>query len=506
MKTDFISNRFNLVLPMRRIFVFILLILSLAGKPQSEIRHFTLDQTLEIARYQSLDALNAKEQFQSSFWEFKSFRGDYLPQVKLNATIPDLQRVIQSIPVSGVPTYVPQQYTQYSANLGITQRIGLTGGTLSVTSGLQRMDNIINDSTSTSYLSTPINIGYSQPIFQYNPFKWERKIQPLKYSLAKRKYLEDIEQVNINASAYFFGLLQAQIEKKIALTNLSNYDTLYRIAKGRYQLGKIAENDLLLLELNFLKAQAAVENANLGLDNALFRFKSFLRIKDTTSFVLIPPSDIQFVTVNPSAAVDEANKNSSSAEDFQRRLLEAARDVNIAKMEGRFDAKLTAVFGYNQTAPTLQKAYYSALDQEQITLGMDIPILDWGVARGKIKMAESRQEIVKNSVEQDAVDFQRNVYLKVIQFNMQKNQLRIAAKSDTVARKTYEVTKGRYLIGKINSILDLNNAQIETDNAEKSYYEALQTYWRSHFELRKMTLFDFQHKEPLQFNFEDVKP
>ena len=224
-----------------RILSLLLLILPIIGMTQNEPRQFTMDQALELAKHQSLDAMNAKQQFQASFWEYKSFKGDYLPQLKLNATIPDLQRVIQSIPVGGVQTYVPQQYTQYSADLGLTQRIGFTGGTLSVSSGLKRMDNIINDSTTVSYLSTPINIGYSQPIFQYNPFKWERKLQPLKYSLAKRKYLEDIEQVNITTTNYFFGLLQAQIEKKIALTNLSNYDTLYRIAKGRYQLGKIAE-------------------------------------------------------------------------------------------------------------------------------------------------------------------------------------------------------------------------------------------------------------------------
>ena len=496
-------NRFSLS---RRSLALIIFFIPFLGISQTEARRFTLEEALELAKYQSLDALNAKQQFRSSFWEYRSFKGDYLPQLKLSATIPDLQRVIQSIPVGGIQTYVPQQYTQYSADLGLSQRIGLTGGTLSVSSGLKRLDNVINDSTTISYLSTPINIGYSQPIFQYNPFKWERKLQPLKYSLAKRKYLEDSEQVNITTTNYFFGLLQAQIEKKIALTNQSNYDTLYRIAKGRYQLGKIAENDLLLLELNFLKAQAAVENANLGLDNALFRFKSYLRIKDTISFILVPPSNIVFTTVNPVLAVSEANKNSSASEDFQRQLLEAARDVNFAKMDGRFDAKLTAVFGYNQTAPSLEKAYHSALDQEQVTLGLDIPILDWGVARGKIKMAESKQEIVKNSVEQEIIDFERNVYLKVIQLNMQKNQLRIAAKSDTVARKTYEVTKGRYLIGKINSILDLNNAQIENDNAEKSYYEALQTYWRSCFELRKMTLYDFLRNEQLQFNFEDVKP
>jgi outer membrane protein TolC len=482
------------------------MMIPLTGAAQNAPRKFTLDQTLELARNRSIDALNAKQQFRSSFWEYKSFRGDYLPQITLSGTIPDLQRTIPLVYENGVQTYVPQQYTQYSANLGINQRIGFTGGTLSINSGLQRLDNIIDDSVSTSYLSTPVNIGYSQPIFQYNPFKWERKLQPLKYSMAKKKYLEDIEQVNLTATTIFFDLLQTQIEKKIAMTNLSNYDTLYRIAKGRYQLGKIAENDLLLLELNFLKAQAAVENADLALDNAQFRFKSFLRLKDTAAFNLVPPADITYVTVKPQDAIEQANFNSSTSEDFQRRLLEAARDVNMAKMEGRFDATLSAIFGYNQTAPTLDKAYKSPLDQEQVTLKMDIPLLDWGVARGKIKKAESNEEIIKNSIEQEIIDFERNIYLKVVQYNMQKNQLRIAAKSDTVARKTYEVTKGRYLIGKINSILDLNNAQIETDNAQKSYYYALQNYWRICFELRKLTLYDYLRNEPIHFNFEDVKP
>ena len=61
------------------------------------------------------------------------------------------------------------------------------------------------------------------------------------------------------------------------------------------------------------------------------------------------------------------------------------------------------------------------------------------------------------------------------------------------------------MIGKINSILDLNNAQIETDNSEKNYYSALQTYWRSYYEIRKMTLFDFAQKKALTFELKDIK-
>ena len=204
-------------------------------------------------------------------------------------------------------------------------------------------------------------------------------------------------------------------------------------------------------------------------------------------------------------AVQQAVHNTSTALDFQRRLLEAARDVNKAKTEGRFDANLTAVFGLTQSGDNIPDAYYKPLDQQQVGLQFTVPIVDWGVARGKIKMAQSQQEIVKNSVEQELVDFQRNIYLKVVQFNMQERQLMIAAKSDTVASKSYDVTKGRYLIGKINSILDLNNAQIETDNAQKNYYNALQTYWQSFYEIRKLTLFDFRKNELLQFSIKDIK-
>lgn len=490
-----------------RIFLFTLLILfTTESIAQQKIRRLTLEQALEIAKKNSPDAHNSKQAFRSSFWAYRTYRGTYLPNLSFDAVVPDLQRAFQLYHnPDGSVTYTPYQYVNYSAELSLSQRIGFTGGTLFLRSGLQRLDNTV-DSTITSYLTTPINIGYTQPVFRFNPYKWERKLEPLKYEVAKKKYLEDLEQINITTTNYYFNFLAAQIDKKVALTNRSNYDTLFRIAKGRYELGKIAENDLLLLELNLLKAQAAVETADLQLDNAEFYFKSYLRIQDTIPIELVPPVIQDFSVVNPVKAIEEAGHNSSASMNFTRRKLEAARDVNQAKMDNRFDADITAIFGYNGSEPTLPEAYKNQRDQEQVTVGITIPILDWGVARGKIKMAESQQEIVLNNIEQEMIDYDRNIYLKVMQFNMQRNQIRIAGKADTVAKKTYDVTKGRYLIGKITSILELNNAQIEADSYEKAYYNSLQTYWRSYFELRKLTLFDFNANRPLNFNFEDVRP
>jgi outer membrane protein TolC len=472
---------------------------------QIKPRQLTLAEAIEISRTQSPEALNAKQAFSKSYWEFRSFRASYLPALALNSTLPDVNQVISPyLNADGSQTYSNSQKISAWANLALTQKIGITGGTVSVNSYLSGVHNVNSDNL-TPYLSYPVSVEFSQPIFTFNPYRWDKKIKPLSYSIAKRKYIEAIEQIAINTTNYFFTLLQAQVDKKIATMNLTNSDALYTIAKNRYLLGKIAENEMLQMELSFLKAQAALENADLNLDNAQFKFKSFLRIKEDVSIVLLPPGNIDFFKIDPTKAVAIANENSSVPLDKKRQLLEAASAVNLAKLEGRFDAEIHALIGLQQTGATLPDAYINPLDQRQVSVKLTIPIVDWGVAHGQIKMAQSQEEIMKNTTEQELIDFQRDVYLKVIEFNMQQNQLAIAAKSDTVARKSYEVIKGRFLIGKMNNTLELNNAQLDRDDSEKNYYGALQTFWRTYFEIRKLTLFDFITNTPLPFDLRDFK-
>lgn len=474
------------------------------ARAQVKTRQLTLDESISLAKTQSTEALIAKQTYSNNYWEYRSFQASNLPALAFTATLPNVNQTISSQNIDGIVSYASSKYLSAQANLALTQKIGITGGTISLNSYLSGVYNKDAENP-LPYLSYPINIEFNQPIFSYNPYRWDRKIKPLKFSQAKRKYIEDIEQISITVTNYFFALVQAQVEKKIALINLANYDTLYRIAKGRYQLGKIAENDLLQLELNFLQAQAAVENADLFLDNAQFQFKSYLRLQDSTRIDLLPPTEIIFFKIDPEKAVNLANQNSSTSMEFQKRLIEAASNVNFAKTDGRFDANIHALIGLQQSGPTVSEAYQNPADQRQVSLGLTIPIVDWGVAHGKIKMAQSQEDIVKNSVEQESIDFSRNVYLKAIQFNMQQNQVTIAARSDTVARKSYEVIKGRYMIGKINSIIDLNTAQLATDNSQKNYFFTLQTFWRSYYEIRKLTLFDFEKNEPIKFDPGDFK-
>ena len=60
-----------------------------------------------------------------------------------------------------------------------------------------------------------------------------------------------------------------------------------------------------------------------------------------------------------------------------------------------------------------------------------------------------------------------------------------------LSEKRYEMCRERYITGKI-SFLEYNNAQLEKDNAQISYLQTLQKNWQRYYQIRKLTLFDYE--------------
>lgn len=466
-----------------------------------EVKLLTLDEAISIAQLQSPDALSATHRLRSSYWQFRNYKADLMPRLTLDATLPSLSDNINKISTPEGDIFSRYNQISYLGALSLTKNLSLTGGTIFINSDLERIDNILEDST--SFRSSPLNIGIRQPVFGYNKYKWQKKIEPLKFNESQRKYLEDIENVSLNTVNAFFRLLDAQIRLKIQQTNLANNDTLYQIARGRYNIGTIAENELLQIELSLLNARSAVEEANLEVEMRLFDLRSYLRLPEDVQIELVPPGEPQVKAVNTQDAVAFARQNRSDVLAFERRLLEADSKVNEAKTADRLNANLYAIYGLSQSSDNFENIYQQPLEGKTVEFGITLPILDWGLARSRIKLAESDRELERTAVQQSIKDFDQEILLKVMQYNMQPTQFAISSKSDTVAQKRYEVTKQRYLIGKIG-ITDLNIAQTEKDNARQGCIAALATYWRSYYELRKLTLFDFRTGKPITFNFNDI--
>jgi len=486
----------------RFIFLFIITGFSLTGSGQVRTLNFTLDDVISLAREQSPMGIMARHRFRGSYWEYRTHKAKFRPSLSLEGTLPNLDRSIDIITLpDGDDAFVERSLATYDVTARLQQNIAPTGGTVFMSSGLRRIDLLRNDQTSSTYSSTPVSIGIRQPIKAHNSFRWERKIEPLKYEAAQKNYVESLEQVSLRAVDYFFSLSLAQVNLQIAELNYANNDTLFQIAKGRYNIGTIAENELLQLELAFLTSSTDLNEAGIQLEIARFRLRSFLGYNENVNIELIIPAEIPDMEVDVGMALKQAHANNPEIIDLQRQLLEADASVAEAKAERGLQADLFAQFGLTQQSPTIANVYDNTQDWERMVVGLEVPILDWGLAKGRFKMAQSNQEVTRTNVLQDEIDFDQNVMLQVMQFNLQDDQLRIAAKSDTVAQMRYNVTKQRFYIGKID-VLELNDALRARDDATRNYLSALQNYWNYYFNIRRLTLYDFQRDLPLNEDFE----
>ncbi|MGB0177351.1 MAG: TolC family protein [Owenweeksia sp.] len=484
---------------MNKVIILLLIAFGCTSLSAQEKEVLSLKETIQRAKEQSPSYYRAVNQAENEYWNYRQFRASNMPQLRLNGTLPEysksISRVIQD---DGTYAFRPSEQLLLDASLAINQRILLTGGSFSVSSSLQRTD-VYDPVRRLDYFSVPVSLSYSQPMMLYNELKWNNRIQPIVYKESQRAFHEDMETISGEATELYFNALDASINKQIATLNVSNNDTLYQISKGRYNLGKIAENDLLQIELNLLNARNSLRSADLNYEIATQNLKRYLGIPTNTDLDLSIPTDVPEINIPIEKALDEARNNRQAVLEFRRRRLEAEQAVAAAKGQSGYNFNLQANFGLNKQDSDFNEVYASPFSQQnRISVGISIPIIDWGNARAQVRRAEANRELVEVNVQQDEINFEQEVYLQVMRFNMQNEQLEIAAKADTVAQKRYEVTKQRYLTGKI-TITDLNLAQSEKDSARKNYLGALRSYWSSYYTVRKLTLYDFVNQGPISY-------
>ncbi|MDD4107736.1 MAG: TolC family protein [Prolixibacteraceae bacterium] len=469
-----------------------------------DIQYLTLDDVIDIASQQSLDAFRNKNMYLARYWEFRYFKADRLPTLTIEATPFDYNRSMQKVYNydENRDEYKSREDLSSEVAMLLNQNVGLTGGRIFARSELNLTEKLGSDRIS-SYSSTPFSLGYTQNINGYNSLKWTARIEPLKFEEAKKEFIQAKEELAIKATRQFFNLVDAQIEVNIANTNLANADTLYRIGKGRFQVGTVTQDELLNLELSYMNAQLALTRANLGLERSRAQLNSFLGYDNDTKIECIIPVELPDINISADEAVTEAFQNNPEIINQQRRLIEEDRKVKQAKSQSGISGDVYALYGLNQNADELSMVYKDPLDRQRLQVGLNIPVLDWGRRKGRLAMAESNREVIRISVNQEKIDFQQNVIMNVMEFNLQADQVLSRAKADTVAQMGYDVTQQRFLIGKID-VTKLNLARNDQESARRAYINALRSYWNYYFTIRQLTLFDFEKNITLSEDFDSI--
>jgi outer membrane protein TolC len=474
----------------------------LFGRVLSAQVKLTLSETIELAIDSSLQAFRAKNQYMANYWAYISYKAGRLPSLTLRTTPleyrSDFTRRYDSN--ADIDVYRQQQSLYSYGNLSISQNFDLTGGTFFIDSELGYMRNFASDNNYSQFSSVPIRIGYIQSLFGFNSFKWEKKIEPLKYQKAKTQYLYSQEEISETAIQYFFSLALAQLEYDMAMKNVASSDTLYRIGQERQKIASISQADLLTLKLDAVNARNTFKSAEISLKRAMFNFVSYLHLDKETQVALELPSRPQNIQITPEVVLEYARQHSLDFLANKQELLEAEREVDRTKKSSNFDASFSASVGFNQVSADFRNAYRNPLRQDVISIGLTIPLMDWGVRKGRANMAINTLNVTKISIQQREQSLEQDVLMTVNDFNVQQDLINSAEEALELALMAYNVTKERFIIGKtdLNSLTLSLNRQ---NSAQRNYLSALRDYWLNYYKLRKLTLFDFLKQEEIKVNF-----
>ncbi len=474
-----------------------LLALALGAAPLAAQEPLTLQEAIRLGQENGRDARMARASHDAARYRDQAFWRRLLPQLSLGGTLPQYNRsIIPVLQPDGTTLFRPQQQTSTTASLSLSQTLPLTGGQLFVTSSLQRLD-LSGQQSSRTWSSAPFSVGLRQDIFRPNVAAWDRRVENVQAASDERTYRAALEDVAVQVTDRFFAAYAARANLANAEANASVNDTLYRINTGRFEVGRIGENDLLQSQLALLRARAALEGARLEEGRAVAALRLALGLPANAPIQLAVTTDVPAVEPDTAVAVAEALRNSAVVSQVALQDVQASRRVTEARLSQGIGATVQASYGFNATAPDMQTAYQNLLESQTLQVSVQMPLWQWGAHGSQVRAAEADRERTTQQSQSSLDQLAMQAKFAALELAQARRNLAVLAVADSVAGKRFDVAYNRYVIGKI-TIDNLYIAQQEKDAALQQFVMGLRGYWSAYYQLRRITLYDFALGRPIR--------
>ena len=314
----------------------------------------TLDDVIDLAITQSSAIRYTQNRNVNYYWRYRNFKTRFRPQLRLTGNIPNYSQTTSPItqPDGSIEFKQVSNLTASTA-ISLNQSIPQLGTYVWASTTAAGIQNLKNDEV--SFSGSPFSIGFQQPLFAYNWMKWYRKTEPMIFDEAQKRFVEEIEEIALNATSQFFQYLTVQTNYNLAESNLKNSRDNLRISTTKKELGQISENDYSRIELSVLNAQKALNQARMSLKNADFNLKTYIGMEQSREIELVIPLEITLFDVDPDLALAKAKENRKETTYNQRRLVNADRDLAQAKSNTGLSATLTGSYGLSNSAENFKE-------------------------------------------------------------------------------------------------------------------------------------------------------
>ena len=457
-----------------------------------------LNEILNVHILNTVKVRTARLDYVNSRMAYENYRKGFLPSVRFGISPLSFNRSLRLLqnPLSGDYSYVNDYSNTSSADVTVTQRIGVLGGTLTASSGLGYLREFSYNRN--SFSTSPLFIGYSQPLRGgRREYVYTRNIERMRFVLARKRYAVAFAEERQTLASLYMSLFVAQTLYSNAVKNVEICDTLLALTKLKLENGQITRYDYTQIEMQRLDAAIELERQRHTLEDARLDLCAELGVDSITV------EDVHLAEMPAKMSLGEVKrivgKNNPQILQQAFQMEQARLERYKARMDTRFGGSVSLTYGLNQYAETFAKAYRSPDRRQAVAVTFSIPVFQWGINANKRRIADNGYEQTKIAVEHGGVQFWQSVSKLVAEYNMAMASYNNVLRHSEVAAEQYDMAMERYALGQI-STFELTTAYRQRLQAEQGCATARQSACNAYYSLCRVALYDFVR----QCDMEDV--
>ena len=340
---------------------------------------------------------------------------------------------------------------------------------------LQLSDALGRNLTFNYYILGQVTL--QQMLYDFGVTQNQATIKRLDYEAYKTTLSATINDVIYQTKDAYFNLLFAFENRRVAEDTVKKFEMFYNQAKAFYEIGMNPKVDVTIAEVNLSNAKLQLIQADNAVNLAVAKLNNVMGVPFIDKYnvqerLKYQPVDVTF------------NKSIEIARDARPELKLAELKVESA----------------NQTMKLVKKSYFPTLSVEgQYQRGGKSWNSNYGYKiGGYVNCPTINGMLIKNEIKEarylydkeiaNAKNTQNSIYLEIqnayLTLEEKKNQMPVAILGVKQAKENYELSYGRYRVGEA-SPTELKDAQINYQQAQLTYYNALYQYNSSKAALEK---------------------
>lgn len=311
-------------------------------------------------------------------------------------------------------------------------------------------------------------VTLQQMLYDFGVTQNQATIKRLDYEAYKTTLGATINDVIYQTKDAYYNLLYAFENKRVAEDTVKKFEMFYNQAKAFYEIGMNPKVDVTIAEVNLSNAKLQLIQADNAVNLAVAKLNNVMGVPFIDKYNVQERLKYQPVDVTFNQSVEIAR--------------DARPELKLAELK---------VESANQTLKLVKKSYFPTLSIEgQYQVGGKSWTSNYGYnLGGYLNFPTVNGMLIKNEIQEarylydkeiaNAKNTQNQIYLEIqnayLMLEEKKNQMPVAMLGVKQAKENYELSYGRYRVGEANPT-ELKDAQINYQQAQLSYYNALYQY------------------------------